>query len=84
MFVLYKKSHLVSRRYSFLFPECEVVTSSDVSKDYAVPIFRVTDLLQVDVRVMQSKKFVSDFGLLEGFGPSRVWKTRRGYEFVRN
>jgi hypothetical protein len=58
-----------------------VDTLSDISEEFTASIFRVRDLLRVVVKVIQSKKCVSYFGLLEGLGPSRVWETRRGNGF---
>jgi len=54
-----------------------VVAFFDVSGEHTASIFRITDLLQVDVKEIQSKKCVSDFGWFEVFRSSRVWKTRR-------
>jgi hypothetical protein len=55
---------------------------SDFSEEYTAAIFRVTGLLQVNVKVMQSKKCVSVFSLLDWFGPSCIWKMKRRDGFV--
>ena len=63
--------------FSIIFLDCEVFAFSDVSDEHTASVFRVTGLLQVDVKVIQSKKCVSDFGWFHVFGSSRIWKTRR-------
>jgi hypothetical protein len=54
---------------SFLFLDFLVDTYSGVSKELTATIFRVNELFQVDVKVIQIEKCVSDFGCFDAFGP---------------
>jgi len=59
-----------------------VVTFPDALEKCISSIIIGTALLQVDVKVVQNKKFVGDCGWLEAFSLSRVWKTRGWDWFV--